>query len=50
MQTRHWAKRVTNVSLLIGTVTGSSYYEGSKANACPLLLVISILALKENKT
>lgn len=48
MQTRHWAERVTNMSLLIRTATGLSrtyYYEGSKDNACSLLLVISILAL-----
>ena len=53
MQTRPWAERVTNMSLLIRTATGLSrtyYYEGSKDNACSLLLVISILALKENKT
>lgn len=48
MQTRHWAEKVTNMSLLIRTATSSSrtyYREGSKDNTCPLLLVISILAL-----
>lgn len=55
MQTWHWAK-VTDTSQFIRTATGPSsprrtrYCEGSNKNARPLLLVISILALKEIKT